>query len=144
MFLAAAVFAGLLGAITVWIAYAVRYERRLLETGRKSTVTVVSKHRDSKKTSPSVEIRLDDAPSEPPFFRTLLGDEWDRVKPGDKLAYVYDPADPRGGVLGRPQGTSALPCFMGAASMLIVPFLIVGIVLRIRERRAPAASGPAA
>lgn len=140
MFLTAGGFALILGIIGLWTAYASRVERRLLETGRKATVTVLSKHRDSKKTSPTVEIRLDEVPSEPPFHRMLLGEEWDRVKPGETLPYVYDPVDPRGGVLGNPQEKAAVPCFFAAASLFIVPFLIIGIVLKVRERRAPSAS----
>lgn len=136
MFLSAGIFGVIIALLAAFILYAAREERRLLQTGRRTTVTVLSKHRDSKKRSPVVEIRLDEVPGEPPFTRTLLGEEWERVQPGGTLPYVYEPADPRGGVLGSPRGKNSLPCFFVAASVFVVPLLVIGVLLRVRERNA--------
>ena len=132
MFLSAAVFAVLLAVAGGLGAYGRKMDQKLLETGRRTTVTVLSKQKDSKKRS-SVEIRLDERPGEAPFTRTLLGDQWEQVQPGGKLAYVYDPADPQGGVLGTPQSGKQIGWFFAAGSLLIVPFLVIGIVLKIRR-----------
>jgi hypothetical protein len=140
MFLSAALFAVLLAAIGALGAYGRQRDRTLLETGRRTTVTVLSKDKDSKGRSKTVEIRLDEVPGEAPFFRTLLGDQWEQAQPGGKLPYVYDPADPRGGVLGTPQSGREISCFFAAGSLLIVPFLIVGIVLKVRERKTSGAA----
>jgi hypothetical protein len=140
MFLSAAIFAVLLGVIGALGAHGRNMDRKLLETGRRTTVTVLSKQKDSKGRSKSVEIRLDELSGEAPFTRTLLGDQWEQVQPGGKLSYVYDPADPRGGVLGTPQTGKEIGCFFAAGSLLIVPFLIIGIVLKIRERKASGAA----
>jgi hypothetical protein len=136
MFASAAVFGAILAIMTVFILYSQREEARILATGRRTTVTVVSKYTDRRKQSPGVEIRRDDAPGEGPFLRAVRRDDWERVEPGGTLPYVYDPADPQRGVLGTPQEPGALGCFYAAASVLIVPFLLIGIVLKIRERRA--------
>ena len=140
MFLSAAFFAVLLAAVGALGAYGRKRDQKLLETGRRTAVTVLSKQKDSKGRSKTVEIRLDDVPGEAPFFRTLLGDQWEQVQPGGKLSYVYDPADPRGGVLGTPQSGREVSCFFAAGSLLIVPFLIVGIVLQRRELKASGAA----
>jgi hypothetical protein len=131
MFLAAAIFGAMLAVIAGLIGFSVREEKRLLETGRRTSVVVVSKHRG--KNSRSVEVRLDGGP---PFQRSLGRDDWERVEPGGGLPYVYDPADPQAGLLGTPQPPGSVPCFFAAASLLIVPFLVIGTVLRIRERKA--------
>ena len=140
MFLSAAVFAVLLAVAGGLGAYGRKMDQKLLETGRRTTVTVLSKQKDSKGRSKSVEIRLDEVPGEAPFTRTLLGDQWEQVQPGGTLSYVYDPADPRGGVLGTPQTGREVGCFFAAGSLLFVPFLIVGIVLKIRERKTSGAA----
>ena len=139
MFLSAALFAVLLAIVGSLGAYGRRMDRKLLETGRRTTVTVLSKTKDSKGRK-SVDIRLDEAPGEPPFTRTLSGDQWEQAQPGGKLPYVYDPADPRGGVLGTPQSGREISCFFAAGSLLIVPFLVVGIVLKVRERKTSGAA----
>lgn len=135
MFLSAAVFAVLLAVLGAWFLYSRRLDQRILETGRRTTVTVVSKYKDSKGRSKTVEVRLDEVPGEAPFIRTLLGDQWEQAQPGGTLPYVYDPADPRGGVLGTPQGKGEVSCFFAAGSVFIVPFLVIGIVLKVRERK---------
>jgi hypothetical protein len=135
MFLSAAIFAFLLILIAGFMSYGIRETRRILETGRKMTVTVLSKHRDSKKTSPVVEIRLDEVPDVEPFWRTLRGIPWEGAQPGDKLSYVYEAGDPRGGVLGTPDLDNSLPCFFAAGSVLVLPFLVVGTLLKRRELR---------
>jgi len=140
MFLSVALFAVLLAVVGALGAYGRHKDRQLMGTGRRTTVTVLSKHKDSKGRSKTVEIRLDDVPGEAPFFRTLLGEQWEQAHPGGTLSYVYDPADPRGGVLGTPQSGREVSCFFAAGSLLIVPFLIVGIVLKRRELKASGAA----
>jgi hypothetical protein len=140
MFLCAAIFAALLAVVGSLGLYGRRLDQKLLETGRRTTVTVLSKQKDPKGRSKSVEIRVDDLPGEAPFTRTLLGDQWEQAQPGGKLSYVYDPADPRGGVLGTPQSGREISCFFAAGSLLIVPFLIAGIVIRARERKSSGAA----
>ncbi len=137
MFFSAAIFAVLLAILGSLGWYGRKVNQRILETGRKTTVTVLSKYKDftGRTRSQTVEIRLDDLPGEAPFHRPLLGDQWEQAQPGGKLSYVYDPADPRGGVLGTPQSGREISCFFAAGSLLIVPFLIVGIVLKVRERK---------
>lgn len=140
MFGTAAGFGAILACMTGFMRYAEREEARLLQTGRRTTVTVLSKHGGTRKQSPAVEIRFDEAPGEKPFYRSLRRDEWEKVEPGGTLPYVFDPADPQGGVLGTPQEKDAVPCFFAAASLLILPFLVLGIVLKIRERKVTAPS----
>jgi hypothetical protein len=135
MFLSAGCFGILLALIGAFLLYSSGVDRRILETGRRTTVTVLSKHRDSKKQSPVVEIRLDEVPGEKPFYRTLLGDDWERAQPGGTLPYVYDPSDPRGGVLGSPQGKNAVPYLFAAGSVFVIPFLAIGVFLKIRGRK---------
>lgn len=135
MFGTAAGFGAILATMTGFILYSQREEGRLLETGRRTTVTVLSKHGGQGKQSRSVEVRLDEVPAEKPFFRLVGHDDWKNAEPGGTLPYVYDPADPLGGVLGTPQGKGAVPCFFAAASVLGLPFLVIGIVLKIRQRK---------
>jgi hypothetical protein len=141
MFASAAIFGALLLLVSLGAAYAARETKRILETGRKTTATVLSKERPSGRGSPSVEIRIDELPAVEPFRRTLFGEEFRRTNPGDKLPYVYDPADPQGGVLGTPQSAESKACFFAAASSFAVIFLLAGMGLKLRERGVSAASG---
>ena len=139
MFASAGCFAILIGLIAIFTVWNLREHRRILESGRKTTVTVLSKHKDPDGESPTVRVRLDERPSQEPFDRLLLGAEWDRAQPGDQLAYVYEPDHPTGGVLGTPWTGSTVPTFAIAAGVLVAPFIVIGIVLKRRERRAPGA-----
>ena len=137
MFLAGGSFAVLLAIAGTLGLLGRRADQKLLETGRRTTVTVLSKHKDfgRKSKTKAVEIRLDEVPGEAPFFRTLRGQQWEEAQPGGTLPYVYDPADPRGGVLGTPMSGSEVSCFFAAGLLLVVPLLIVGVVLKLRERK---------
>lgn len=135
MFLSAAVFAAIVAAIAGFLLYGSRENRRILATGRSTIVSVLSKHKSPKGGSSVVEIRMEEDPEGGTFFRTLLGEEWERAQPGGSLPYVYDPADPRGGVLGDPRKENSIPCFLAAGSVFIVPFLVIGIALKVRERK---------
>lgn len=141
MFGSAGCFATLLLLIAAFTAWNLGEHRRILEQGRKTTVTVLEKRKDIKGKSPTVRVRLDERPSQEPFERLLLGEEWDRAKPGDTLPYVYEEGNPTGGVLGTPSDTSTISLFAVAASVFVAPFVAIGVVLRRRERRLRRTSG---
>jgi hypothetical protein len=136
MFWSGGCFSLLLAAIGIWLHFGVKENERILETGRKTTVTVLSKSKGLKGRSPVVEVRLDDLPDLAPFPRTLLGEQWEKAEPGGKLPYVYDPADPQGGVLGVPADRKGIPPFLAlGAGVFVVPFLVIGAVLKVREMK---------
>ena len=134
MFWSGGCFSLLLVGIGIWLHFGFKENERILETGRKTTVTVLSKSKDVKGRSPVVEVRLDDLPEVAPFTRMLLGDQWEKAQPGGKLPYVYDPADPQGGVLGVPADRRGISPFLAlGAGVFVVPFLVIGAVLKVRE-----------
>jgi hypothetical protein len=141
MFAAAAVFMIILLLMMAWASYADHEVQRILRSGKKTRVTVVDKQKERKGTT-SLQVRLEGVE---PFWRIYLAEDWATLKPGDALDYVYEPEFPEAGVLGKPNQGSTLPVCLLIFSVFVAPFLLIGTILKRRERaKKAAASSPEA
>jgi len=140
MFLSAAIFLAILLAMSAFVYYGEREQSRVLREGRKTRATVVEKQKDRKGTK-SLLLRLPDRPEVQPFWRVYLEADWDALKPGDALDYVCEREFPEAGVIGTPRKQNYAVAFALIFSVFVAPFLVIGTIIRRRER-SRAGAGP--
>ena len=137
MFATAAAFAAIVGGLGAWIAAGARESERIVATGRRSWATVLGKEMDARRKNHSVEVRIEGVPDLAPLRRILRAGDWNGIREGDRLGYVYDPEWPAHGVLDPEIGmrTDVAGWFI-LGSFFVWPFLLAGLILKLRERKA--------
>lgn len=139
LFLSAAIFGAILLAMTAFVVYGEREEKRIRETGRSSSLVVLDKQKDRKGTT-SVQVRLPDRPGSESFWRVYLDPGWDALKAGDSIPYVYEPEFPEAGILGPPRARNNAGMFCLAFGVFVAPFLLIGAFVKRRELRQKASA----
>lgn len=130
MFAGAGCFSVILLGMSAFVLYGEGEEARILAQGTKTRVAVVEMQKDRKGTT-SLLIRL---PGREPFWRVYTGADRDRLKAGDTLPYAYESEYPEAGVLGAPAKRNNAGMFALVFGVFVAPFLLIGVILRRRER----------
>ena len=142
MFLSDAIFGAILLAMSAFVLYGESEEKRIRAKGRPSQVVVLDKQKDKKGTT-SVQVRLPDRPGSEPFWRVFRDADWEKLKPGDPIPYVYEPEFPEAGILGIPRARNNVGMFCLIFGVFVAPFLLIGAAIKRRElRRKASATSP--
>ena len=136
MFLTASIFAVIVGGLGAWIAAGARESKRILETGTRGWAVVTGKEMESKRKNHYVLAKVEGFP-DLALRRILRPGDWNGIREGDRLGYVYDPEWPAHGVLDPEIGMRMdVSGWFILGSFFVWPFLLAGVILKLRERKA--------
>lgn len=139
-FLATAAFFGIgVTLMGILIHYGAQETDRIINTGKRATATITNKEIDPggprRVSTYWIDYSIEGMTSTK--HKQVRKPMWDSIKVGDKFVYYYDAEEPEFG-FSEPEvemGKDVSGWFLWG-SVLVVPFLIIALVLWLRQRKA--------